>query len=292
MTVVLYVLAVVLVAVSRVYLGVHYPTDVWAGILLGSSMLVLLIGFLETGSRLGLRSGRIRLENRVLLAVPAAVLTFAVLASPLLIQPRTPVVQPSYARLSTLDESTVHILPSYSETLTGGRMEPISFIYVGSEDQVINTFTSHGWTRADPSTLANTLRALAVGFQGSQYPSAPVTPSFLNSQPESLAFQQATATQSLRQRHHTRLWRSGYALPDGAPVWVATASFDDGIEFAGPAKLPTHHIDPDIDAERSYIISSLGYPLRLLTVTHPEGGQNASGDTFFTDGNAEVIDLR
>jgi membrane-associated phospholipid phosphatase len=292
-TVALYVLAVVLVAVSRVYLGVHYPTDVWAGILLGSSMLVLLIGFLETGSRLGLaRSGKIRLENRVLLAVPAAVLTFAVLASSLLIQPRTPVVQPSYARLSTLDESTVHILPTYSETLTGGRMEPISFIYVGSEDQVINTFTSHGWTRADPSTLANTLRALAVGFQGSQYPSAPVTPSFLNSQPESLAFQQATATQSLRQRHHTRLWRSGYALPDGGPVWVATASFDDGIEFAGPAKLPTHHIDPDIDAERSYIISSLGYPLRLLTVTHPEGGQNASGDTFFTDGKAEVIDLR
>jgi hypothetical protein len=59
----------------------------------------------------------IRLENRVLLAVPAAVLAFALLATPLLVQPRTAVVQPSYATLPVVDESTVRNLPTYSETL-------------------------------------------------------------------------------------------------------------------------------------------------------------------------------
>jgi len=293
LTIGLYILTVFLVALSRVYLGVHYPTDAWGGILLGSSLLALLIGALEISSRHELiKRQKIRLENRSLMVVPVAVAVFAALASPLLIHPQTTTVQPSYATLPALDECTVQQLPIYSETLTGERMEPISFIYAGSEDQIIGTFKSHGWDQADPSTLTNTLRALAVGFQGGQYPDAPVTPSFLNSQPEKLAFQQATATQSLRQRHHTRLWQTGYALTDGRPIWVATASFDDGIELSGTVKLPTHHIDPNIDAERSYIINSLGYPTHLLTVTQPELGKNASGDSFFTDGKAELIYLR
>ena len=73
---------------------------------------------------------------------------------------------------------------------------------------------------------------------------------------------------------------------------MATASFDEGIEFAGAAKLPTHHIDPDIDAERSYIIGSLrAGNAPFLQVVKPELGQNASGDAFFTDGRAVVISL-
>jgi len=170
-------------------------------------------------------------------------------------------------------------------------MEPINFIYVGYEDQIVSTFETHGWYKADASTLSNTLKAFAVGFQGRQYITAPVTPSYLNFKPENLAFEQSTQTHSLRQRHHTRLWRTEYALADGRPIWVATASFDEGIEFAGAAKLPTHHIDPNIDAERAYITKSLGLETNLVTVVQPQLGKNASGDGFFTDGKAALINL-
>lgn len=292
-TVSLYVLTAFLVAISRIYLGVHYPTDVWGSILLGSSMLTLVIGYLEIGSRYELFGNKkLELSNRTISAVPVVLAVFALVASPFLVHIQPVITAPAYTTLSTIDKNTVQKLPLYSETLTGSRMEPISFIYVGYESQIVSTFLRHGWYKADPSTLGNTLRALAVGFQGRQYLTAPVTPSYLNFKPEDIAFEQSTKTHSLRERHHTRIWLTNYALPDGRPIWVATASFDEGVEFVGPAKLPTHHIDPNIDAERIYIIKSLGLQSNLISVVQPQLGKNASGDSFFTDGKAELVNLK
>lgn len=287
-----YVLAVFLVALSRIYLGVHYPTDVWGSVLLGSSMLALVIGALEISERYKLIGNKkLELTNKPILAVPILLLVFALIASPFLVRIQPITETPTYTVVPAIDETTVQKLPLYSETLTGSRMEPINFIYVGYEGQIVSTFQSHGWYKADPSTLSNTLKALAVGFQGRQYLTAPVTPSYLNFKPENMAFEQSTAMHSLKQRHHTRLWRTNYALPDGRPIWVATASFDEGIEFAGAAKLPTHHIDPNIDGERTYITKSLGLQSNLITVVQPQLGKNASGDGFFTDGKAEFVSL-
>ncbi|MCH6471789.1 LssY C-terminal domain-containing protein [Sinomonas terrae] len=293
-TVACYLLAVLLVAMSRVYLGVHWVTDVWGSMLLGSAMLAAAVGTLEIAARFPVIRGRRRpvAPGRLLAVVPAAAVVFAVISAPLLIQPQARAAPLHSQPLRSLDASSLARLPVYSETVTGDTMEPASFIFVGTQDQLVHAFESRGWDEADRSTLANTLRAFAVGFQGGQYPTAPVTPSFMASEPEAIAFQKATASNTLRQRHHIRIWRSGYTAPDGRPVWEATASFDDGIEFAGAAKIPTHHIDPNIDAERSFIIGSLGYPDHLIPFTHPQMGHNGSGDEFFTDGRAELVTLQ
>ena len=291
-TVTVYVLAVFFVALSRIYLGVHYPTDVWGSVLLGSAILALLIGVLEISKRFELIGHReLGLTNKSLLVIPVVLLIFALTTSHSIVGIRQFIQNPKVTVLLTIDHSTVLKLPLYSQTLTGSRMEPINFIYVGSEEQILKAFHSHGWYRADPSTLSNTLKALAVGFQSRQYLTAPVTPSYLNFKPENLAFEQSTAMHSLKQRHHTRLWKTDYVVPGGAPIWVATASFDEGVEFVGPARLPTHHIDPNIDSERSYIINSLGLKKNLLNVVPPQLGKNAGGDGFFTDGKAELVRL-
>jgi membrane-associated phospholipid phosphatase len=292
LTAITYILAVFLVAVSRIYLGVHYPSDVWGSVLLGSSLLTIVIGLLEISSRYSVISKKkLAIVNRSIIAVPVLLVLFSIITAPLLVRIQPISTTPAFITVQTVDAETIQKLPIYSETLTGVHMEPINFIYVGYEDQIKNIFESNGWYRADPSTVANTLMAVAVGFQGRQYLTAPVTPSYLNFKPENIAFEQSTETRSLKQRHHTRLWRTDYALPDGRPIWVATASFDEGIEFAGPAKLPTHRINPNIDAERTYITTSLGLSNNLVDVVLPQLGKNASGDEFFTDGKAELINL-
>jgi len=289
-TIGVYVLTVFLIAVSRIYLGVHYPTDVWGSFLLGGAMLTVVIGAVEINMRYKIFDNKkIELSNNALLFVPGLLVVFALIFSPFLVPVQQVMDAPVYTKLQTINKNTIQKLPLFSETLTGSRMEPINFIYVGTENQIVSIFENHGWYVADKSTVSNTLKAIAVGFQGKQYLSAPVTPSYLNYKPENIAFQLPTATHSLRQRHHTRLWRTDYALPDGRPIWVATASFDEGIEFVGAARLPTHHIDPNIDGERSFIIKSLGLPSNLITVVQPQLGKNASGDSFFTDGKAEIV---
>ncbi len=75
-------------------------------------------------------------------------------------------------------------------------------------------------------------------------------------------------------------------------MWVATASFDRGIGLGAATGLPTHHIDPNVDAERAYILQSLKVAQpHLVQVVEAQQGYNTAGDGFFTDGRAAVLNL-
>jgi hypothetical protein len=184
-------------------------------------------------------------------------------------------------------------LPRFSATPSGRTQAPVSMVFLGSAAELLESFLAAGWHIADRVTPRTALRAFGCGVLDRPYPSAPVLPVFLDGRLHSLAFQRHQAGDSSRRRHHARWWLTDFTC-EGKQVWVATASFDAGVGMGRLFPLPIHHIDPDIDAERDYIVRSLTETGLLqvtqeVRVTEPMTGKNAAGDRFFTDGTAVVL---
>jgi hypothetical protein len=171
--------------------------------------------------------------------------------------------------------------------------DPINVGLVGSRTEVIRAFAAIGWTPADAITLRSSVEiGISVLFDR-PYADAPVSTLLYDGRRQDLAFEKSAATSADR-RHHVRLW---LALEHGAearPVWLGAASFDRGVGLSHDTGQVTHHIAPDLDAERDLIIRALSAAGILNSVYRVSGvgptlaGRNGGGDRYFTDGEVSV----
>ena len=300
---VLLLLLVVGIGLSRLYLGVHWPSDLLGSLALALACLALLLFFLHYEGLLP-RIDRMTLPltPTVLRVSGIAVLAASVVTGAFLVRhtrmvvmgPPPPVRQ---VAMSALLAGLPVEIPRRSEGLIGEPMEPISIVVTGSKEQVITAFQHGGWTLADLPTPIRVVQEGLAALENRQDPSGPATPSYLADRPQTLTFEKPDPTApGIRRRHHTRMWQTPYcANPGCQPIWVATASFDVGVELSAKLHLPTHRIDPDIDAERSLIVTDLtrsgARDLGMITVVPPLHGTNAAGDAFTTDGRAAILGI-
>ncbi|HEX3435229.1 MAG TPA: LssY C-terminal domain-containing protein, partial [Pseudacidobacterium sp.] len=98
-------------------------------------------------------------------------------------------------------------------------------------------------------------------------------------------------------RHHLRVWQTTQTI-GGKPLWVGSATHDNGFEKDQRNGNVTHHIDPNIDVERDFIQQSFAAagalngaayvtPSNPLTTAH-----TATGGDFHSDGRIVVMMLR
>jgi hypothetical protein len=187
----------------------------------------------------------------------------------------------------------VGLLPRFSAKLDGAPMAPVSLVFLGSGNELIEAFSAARWHVAERVTIETALRAFARGVLNKPYPTAPVLPVFLDGKLQDIAFQKHDPGDTSRRRHHARWWLTDFVC-EGKQVWVATASYDVGVGVGRLFPLPIHHIHPDIDAERDYIVGSLTstgkvHLTQRIQVAEPMMGRNAAGDRFFTSGTACVL---
>jgi hypothetical protein len=177
--------------------------------------------------------------------------------------------------------------------------DPINFGVIGSRDDLFRVFHAAGWEPANPVTLASSAKIVSSVALRRPYAAAPVSPLYYDGRPEDLAFEKASG-RSADRRHHVRLWQvhAQTALSeDPRPLWLASVSFDKGVGVSHYTLRVTHHIDPDLDAERAFLADALA-ATGLTTARYEVSGagpmvigRNGGGDRYFTDGEVVIETL-
>jgi LssY C-terminus len=191
------------------------------------------------------------------------------------------------------DQPGLSAKPMVTTTPEGIPGDPINVGLVGSKTEVVKAFAAVGWAPADAITLTSSVEiGISVLFDR-PYAHAPVSTLLHEGRRQDLAFEKPAATSADR-RHHVRLWLTLAQGAEARPVWLGAASFDRGVGFSRETGQVTHHIAPDLDAERDLIIRELSAAGLLNSAYRVSGagptlaGRNGGGDRYFTDGEVSV----
>jgi hypothetical protein len=180
-------------------------------------------------------------------------------------------------------------------TVTGSGIpgDPLNVGLIGHEKDVVHAMLESGWDPADPVTLRTSLRIARSVLLDRPYADAPVSNLFLFGRKQDLAFEKPVGDNA-RRRHHVRFWRSSELGRDGIPLWIGAVTFDQSVGLSHRTGQITHHIGPDIDAERIGLMGDLrhhGWLTELFQVTGVGAtliGRNGGGDLYYTDGELTI----
>jgi hypothetical protein len=119
---------------------------------------------------------------------------------------------------------------------------------------------------------------------------------FYDNRREDFAFEKPDG-RSADRRHHIRLWQVLERGDEGRPVWLGAATFDRGVGISHYTSQVTHHIAPNIDAERQGLTEDLRTAKVVEAIYEVSGigptlmGRNGEGDQYYTNGEVEISRL-
>ena len=187
-------------------------------------------------------------------------------------------------------------LPRIARTADDIPGDLLNIALIGVEADLGKALLAAGWHPAAPLTLESCLRIASDTVLHRQYTDAPVSNLFVWGRKQDLAFEQPVGHDP-RQRHHVRFWRSKELNAQGRPLWIGGATFDRKVGFSHTTGQITHHISPEVDAERDKLLLDLQQAKKLESVKWLDGfheqltGKNGGGDPYHTDGRLPVCEL-
>lgn len=186
--------------------------------------------------------------------------------------------------------------PAVTTTPSGIPGDPLNVGLVGSKTDVILSLRKAGWYPADPITLKSSLEIAGSVVFDRPYAEAPVSTLIYDGRKQDLAFEKPIGDSADR-RNHVRFWLVIDNGAEGRPVWLGSATLDQSVglnEYTGQF---THHISPDVDAERNRLIGDLVAAKVVTELYNVSGvgptlnGRNGEGDRYYTDGEIHIAVL-
>ncbi len=183
--------------------------------------------------------------------------------------------------------------PKTTLTKQGIPGDALNIGLIGSEKELIHAILKAGWDPADPTTLKSSLKIAESVLLKRAYSAAPVSNLFVFGRRQDLAFEKPVGKSASR-RHHVRFWRSDDLGSNGVPLWIGAITYDRSVGLSHRTGQITHHIGPDIDAERDLLIRDLrngGWLSQIYQVTGVGAtlfGRNGGGDPYYTDGELTI----
>jgi len=204
----------------------------------------------------------------------------------------TPSVWRHYERQHKLEGRSM-----LTTTAQGAPGDPINLGIEGARSDMDCAMRAAGWRVADPVRLGTSVDIVASVLARRAYPTAPVSPLYFDGRSQDVAYEKAAARSPSR-RHHVRFWKALAAGDDGLPLWLGAATYDRSVGFSHRTGEITHHIGPDIDAERALVAADLAQGGHVAATYRISGvgptltGRNGGGDRYDTDGEIVVSILR
>ncbi len=187
-------------------------------------------------------------------------------------------------------------LTMVTRTAQGIPGDPLNVGLVGARDDVLCAMHAAHWYPADPITLRSSLKIVGSVILDRPYHDAPVSSLFYEGRREDFAFEKPSG-RSADRRHHVRFWEVLKQGEEGRPVWLGSVTFDRDVGLSRYTGQVTHHIAPDIDAERDGLTDDLKAAKVVEAIYEVTGvgptlaGRNGEGDSYYTDGEVKISRL-
>lgn len=187
-------------------------------------------------------------------------------------------------------------LPMVTRTSQDIPGDPINVGLVGARDDVLCAMHAAGWYPADPITFRSSVEIVGSVVLRTPYDDAPVSSLYYDGRRQDFAFEKPVGDSADR-RHHVRFWEVLKQGEEHRPVWLGSATFDRDVGLSRYTGQVTHHIAPDIDAERDGLTNDLRNAKVVEAVYEVSGvgptfmGRNGEGDRYFTDGEVKISRL-
>ncbi len=285
---------VLAIGFSRIYLGEHFLSDVWAGYLVGAMWVIIAVSLCEWR----------RYHPKEAAAPPPVAgvrpfMTYALISLAVCfyvgfsIYYQPPAASAPVPQTTTVAKSTdIFTLDQTkcTETLLGRKQEPINFIFLARQDrQLIATLKQAGWKPVGKPTLSDLIQTVKAILLNSPHPSTPIAPTFWNTRIQDESYVQIPGSVGAVNTRHLRIWRTDGRLADGTRIYVGLTNAILGFKWG---VIPT--LNPDLDAERELLFQEFKgthkienqKKIRLVAACI---GTNFIGDRFFTDGQAYIL---